>query len=388
MIVALWAVAVSYGQDIDFVDIPEPLVLACPDALYPGEAWDNAAATVRREQPALVEALDDVLFPPDLAFRSRQREGVRTDATVVVHRGRIVYEQYRSPWTVDSPHHAWSVTKTVASALTGIAEHQGLLSRTDSICQHLDRLPQRNCGITIQHLLDMASGLQWRESYEGGSPTASSVLAMLYGEGAADMARFVGSQPLAREPGSAWQYSSGDTTLLTGVIGGVMTERFGERYPWTALFDVIGMSSATLERDPAGTYIGSSYLHATPRDLARFGFMLLNGGCWGSERLLPERWVAEATEIAPPLRAKAVPKADGVAQGRLVWVNQPLPEHGVETWCPSVSEEMYAALGHWGQSITVVPDRDLVVVRTADDRDGSYVHDLTMQRVLALVEAL
>lgn len=389
MIAALWAVAVSYGQDIDFIDIPAPFVPTCPDAVYPGEVWDNVGPSVRVEQATLVKALDDALFPPTLNFAAKGREGIRTNAVVVVHRGRIVYERYRAPWTPDGAHLGWSMSKSVTSVLTGIAVKQGLVSTSDSICDHLGDLPEASCQVTVQDLLDMASGFQWRETYEGGSPTESAVLAMLYGEGASDMARFVATQPLARPPGSAWQYSSGDTNVLSAAIGRPLTAKFGERFPWTEFFDVIGMKTAVFERDAAGTYVGSSYVYASPRDWARFGFFLLHDGCWASEQLLPDRWMAEATTIAEPARTKVLPRADSDVQARLFWVNQTLPEHGVnERWCPSVSESMYAARGHWGQSVTVVPDRDLVVVRLADDRDDTYQHDVTMQRVLALVEAL
>ncbi|MEO0604548.1 MAG: serine hydrolase, partial [Myxococcota bacterium] len=295
----------------------------------------------------------------------------------------------REPWTQDQPHLTWSVSKSFTSALTGIAVREGLLSRSDSICAHYAGLPEASCAVTIQDLLDMGSGFTWRETYEGSSPTTSSVLAMLYGEGAADTARFVGSQPLARAPGAAWQYSSGDTNLLAGVIGGPLTGRFGERFPWTSLFDVIGMKSAAFERDAAGTYIGSSYVWATPRDLARFGYLMLHDGCWNSERVLPEGWVAFSTELGDPIQKAMVRDPDEtLVQARLFWVNQPLPQYGLDTpWCPSVGQDMFAALGHWGQSITVVPSHELVVVRVADDRDGTYQHDRTLKAVLRLVEA-
>jgi len=387
MLILAWVAALGHGQEI--IDVPQPIVPACPDAIWPTEAWPDEAAAVRRDLPDEVAALDRVLFPPGVDYGARDRAGVRTHGVVVAYRGRIVYERYREPWTPDDPHLAWSVTKSVASSLTGIAEREGLVSRDDSICEHLSGLPPASCAVTVQHLLEMGSGFRWRETYEGGSPTESSVLAMLYGEGSADMARFVASQPLAREPGSAWQYSSGDTNVLSAVIGKPLTERFGERYPWEVLFDVIGMDSVSYERDLAGTYVGSSYLWATPRDLARFGYLLLNDGCWQSARVLPEGWVDWSTEVGEPLKNGAIPKVeDRLVQARLFWVNQALPQHGVaERWCPSTGDDMFAALGHWGQSITVVPSRQLVVVRVADDRDDTYRHDRTMKAVQALVEA-
>jgi CubicO group peptidase (beta-lactamase class C family) len=137
-----------------------------------------------------------------------------------------------------------------------------------------------------------------------------------------------------------------------------------------------------------GTYVGSSYLWATPRDLARFGQLWLMDGCWQGERLLPEGWVSESTAVSEPMRTRALGRDAGDVQGRQVWLNRPVPEIGQDAlpW-PGVPEGAYAALGHWKQSITVVPDAELVVVRTADDRDGSYEHARTLRLALQLVGA-
>jgi CubicO group peptidase (beta-lactamase class C family) len=309
---------------------------------------------------------------------------------VVVHRGAIVYERYRAPYTADSPHATWSVAKSFLNALVGVAVREGRLELDDSICDHLRpgrELPDASCAVTVQHLLDMASGFQWRETYEGMPPTASSVLAMLYGEGAADMATFVATQPLVREPGAAWQYSSGDSNVLAAVAGAVLQEAHGERFPFAVLLDKLGMSSATWERDASGTYVGSSYLWATPRDLARFGFMALHDGCWHDEPIVPPGWMEFSTELSEAIQRDAVPKVGEIAHARLFWVNQTLP--GMEhQWCPDAPPRMFAALGHWGQSITMIPEQDVVIVRVADDRDGTYAHNELVKRVLALVEAL
>ncbi len=364
---------------------PEPL---CPDAAWPGEAWPDRAAEVRRGHAAAVAALDQYLFDPSVDLAGKERAGIRTDGVVLVHQGQIVYERYRAPWSAEHAHASWSVTKSVLSALVGVAVKREALRLDDSVCAHLPGVPEPTCAITVQDLLESASGLAWRETYEDQSPTASSVLAMLYGAGATDMAAFVAEQPRVREPGAAWQYSSGDSVLLSAVVGAALGPALGERFPWAALFDELGMASATFEQDAAGTYVGSSYLHATPRDLARFGFLYLHGGCWNGVPLLPEDWVGFSTEIPPPLRASALGLED-LVHARLWWVNQPLPEHGIsERWCPSAPERTFAALGHWGQSITVIPEADLVVVRTADDRDESYDHDRTLALAQALIQEL
>src|SRR5262249_19561208 len=149
-------------------------------------------------------------------------------------------------------------------------------------------------------LLEFASGLDWIESYEDKSNQYSSVLAMLYGVGHGDMLSFVASHDARDPPGATYMYSSGDAPFLPGVVDTAM-RRYQERdWPYQLLFDPLGMASALLERDAAGTPVGSSWFYATPRDLAKFGYLLLSDGCWEDRRILPEQWVADSTAVSAP----------------------------------------------------------------------------------------
>ena len=103
---------------------------------------------------------------------------------------------------------------------------------------------------------------------------------MLYGEGREDMSTFVANHPLRDEPGTTYQYSTGDATLLTGILTKSLSDEYGDDFAWDLLFDPLGMTSSVIERDRAGGFIGGSYFYATPRDLARFGYLYLNNGCW------------------------------------------------------------------------------------------------------------
>lgn len=383
--------AQSGGDVIDLAEeVTRPAIPVCPDARWPGEDWPDDTVVVRRDHGDRVAALDAWLFDPDLDWADKDRVGVRSDGVLIVHRGAVVYERYREPWTPDTPHLTWSATKSFLNTLVGVAVGEGRLQLSDSICDHLRpgrEIPEASCAVTVQNLLDMASGFEWRETYEGMSPTASSVLAMLYGEGSLDMASFVAGQALVREPGAAWQYSSGDSTLLAAVVGAALEPVHGERFPWKVLLDRIGMTTATWERDASGTYVGSSYLWATPRDLARFGYLMLHDGCWQGEPVLPRGWVDFSLELPESIQREAIPELGEIAQARLFWVNRKLP--GMDhSWCPDAPPAMFAALGHWGQSITMVPEHDLIIVRMADDRDGNYIHNETVKRALDLVREL
>lgn len=342
-----------------------PPPAACPVLrAWPGAEWSVAPPPADAARRGAIEALERYAFPP----RAADRKGVRTDGVVVARGGVIVYERYADGYGPASPHVAWSCTKSLTSALAGVALARGALGLDDSVCRHLTAAGGA-CEVTVRHLLQLASGLDWNESYEGMNLQGSSVLAMLYGVGRADMAGFVRAHPHVAAPGARWNYSSGDSVLLSAVVRSALEPRLGPGWSAAALFDPLGMRSATLERDGAGTPVGSSFLHATPRDLARFGLLYLAGGCWRGERILPEGYVAASTAASAPSRSPAAHRQAGDVYGLGWWLNRPVPELGQPVPWPGVPEDAFAARGHWGQLVAVVPSLGLVVVRTGDDRE-------------------
>lgn len=355
-----------------------------PRPSWPTESWPEAPEALAGRE-AQLKALEDYAFT--LTGRDEERLGIRTDAVVVVHKGRILYERYARGWSADKRHLTWSMSKSFTNALTGLAVARGALTLEDSLCKHLRPAREEACAIKVRHLLEFSSGLDWRETYEGQGNQASSVLALLYGVGRRDMVSFITSHPLRDEPGTSWAYSSGDSTLLAGVVGAAMQPRLGPGWERELLFLPLGMRSATWERDNQGVLIGSSYLYATPRDLAKFGYFFLNDGCWEGRRLLPEGWVADSTRPSAAMSTRLVDWKPGDVQGRQFWLNHRVPGVQPELPWPSVPEGAYVTHGHWGQSITVIPSRDLVVVRVADDRKEKVFRlDTFLQHVLALVE--
>lgn len=356
---------------------------ACPEReSWPTRDWPTGALPAGREQA--LEAFEQYAFT--LEGKDEERKGVRTDGVVIIHRGRLVYERYARGFKAEQRHLGWSMSKSVTNALTGVAVAHGALSLDDSICKYVKAVNEAACAISVRNLLEFGSGLDWKEGYEQGKLQTSSVLAMLYGEGRRDMVRFITSHALRDKPGTSWEYSSGDTTLLAGVVGAAMKPRFGEGWEWKLLLDPVGARSAVWERDPQGTLVGSSLLHATPRDWAKLGFLFLNDGCWEGQRLLPEGWVAASVAITEPLRQKRVDWDPGDVQGRQLWLNRPVPGFQDERPWPDVPEDAYAMRGHWGQSVTVIPSRELIVVRMSDDREKAFSLNTFLARALALVE--
>ncbi|WP_233261857.1 serine hydrolase [Vitiosangium sp. GDMCC 1.1324] len=368
--------------------LASPARAECPSRpTWPTEDWPDGKAEVAAARPAQIKALEDYAFT--LTGKDEERKGIRTDGVLLIHKGRVVYERYGRGFDVSKRHLSWSVSKSFTSALTGIAVKRGAVALDDSICKHVKAKRQESCAITVRNLLEFASGLDWREDYEnGGSYQDSSVLAMLYGEGRKDMVSFITGHELQEKPGTSWRYSSGDATLLSGVLDAALKPSEGRDWPFTLLLDVLGMKSATWERDGKGVVVGSSYLHATPRDLAKFGFFYLNDGCWAGQRVLPEGWVAQSTQVSEPIKQKSYEREHEDVQGWQWWLNRPIPGVQAERPWPNVPEDAFAARGHWGQSISIIPSKDLIVVRTGDDRDGSFELDSLLKLSLAVVEDL
>ncbi len=356
---------------------------ACPARdVWPAPDWPSRADDVRKERAAEIAALEKYAFT--LEGKDADRKGVRTDALLIVQGGAVVYERYARGFTALKRHLAWSASKSLTHALTGVAVRDGLLSTSDSICKSLKDLPATSCAITVDDLLEMASGLDWKEVYENQSNQESSVLAMLYGQGYGDMGGFNARHALREPPGTSWMYSSGDTNTLADVLGAVMLKKFGPLYPWPALFDRIGARRVAFERDGSGAFVGASYWYASARDAARLGYLYLNDGCWKGARLLPAGWVKDATTVSPAFKNKRIDADPDDVYGKLWWLNKAVPEAGIKQPYPDVPDDFFAAQGHWGQSINVIPSLDLVIVRFADDRD----HSLDKNELLKLAIAV
>lgn len=337
---------------------------------WPGEQWPIAPQITG---PA-VEALESYAFAPR---NDATREGIRTDALLIVHDGQIIYERYAAPTTAQIPHLTWSISKSLLATVLGVAYGEGRFKLDDPALKFYPAL-DKHPAITLGHLLNWASGLDWQEDYEY-APLKSSVVAMLYTRGHRDMAAFTAAHDSYAAAGQAFRYSSGDSNLLAAALKTMVgPERYAD-YPWTALFEPLGIRHAVWESDASGTFVASSYAYLTARDLARVGLLMARGGRWNDRQLLPEDWVAFN------LKPFAVYKAqqDEAVPGGHWWLNRPVD--GAPSPWPDAPPDTFAALGHWGQALYVMPSEKLVIVRYGDDRDGSYQHNELLKRVLQAV---
>ncbi len=312
----------------------------------------------------------------------------QTDGLLIVKDGQVIFEKYAHGFTQDKPHLLWSVSKSFASALIGIATKKGILS-TETLAHTLEPLLNRPKASTIRvkDLLQMSSGIDWNEGYEG-NPLTSNVVPMLYLEGQRDMARYTADQKIKTSPGERFNYSSGETNLLCHLLRRAIKD--DERYhnfPWDELFAPLGITSATWERDGAGNFVCSSYLYMTPRDAARFGELYLKDGIWEGEEILPRGWVAATGEIAPAfLKTKLKGFADRESYGLGWWLNHDLPTKELIRPFPSAPENTLLAEGHHGQLVVVIPDLNAVIVRTGEDKDEKIDTDTLLKLSLELIK--
>ena len=301
-----------------------------------------------------VEHTADALFAADAAH------GLSL-ALVVMQRGKIVFERYGQqpdtlfgpggPVTAETTLVSWSMAKSMTHAAVGILVGEGRL-HLDGPAPVAEWKGTAKEPITLQHLLNMRSGLEFVEDYVDDA--VSHCLEMLYGAGKDDMAAYAASQQLLYEPGSCWNYSSGTTNIISRIVGdavhdvahhGTGTRRESmETFLHGRLFGPAGMHSAIAKFDTAGTFVGSSYVYATARDFARFGELYRNDGVAADgTRVLPSGWAAHASAFT----------THDMDTGF---------DYGAQWWMwPDLAGSL-ACHGYEGQYTVVLPDRELLVV--------------------------
>ncbi len=265
----------------------------------------------------------------------------QTRAVLVLHKNQIIAEKYAKGFTKNSRILGWSMTKSIMSTVFGIMQTQGKINVLDKAPIAAWKNDSRK-EITFNDLLHMNSGLEWDENYN----EISDVTKMLFLE--KDMTKIQAEKPLVGMPNESWNYSSGTSNLISGLIRSQFnTHQEYLDYWYREFIDKIGMNSMVIETDMTGNYVGSSYAWATPRDWAKFGLLYLNKGNWNGQQLFDASWVDYIT--TPTNGSKGT-------YGGHFWLN-------AEGQFPDVPKNMFFADGYQGQFVFVFPDQDLVVVR-------------------------
>ncbi len=319
-----------------------------------GEPWTKRAVVNVPGDNGKLEAVVARAFEPG-AYGSYSR----TSAVLIATKDEIIAERYADGLAPDIPQRTWSVAKSLAATVIGAAVNQGLLDvKAPATIPEWHNPADPRKAITLENLLHMASGLD--------SDIDSGILPDLYFGGSlvTDVAT---ETSLEAMPGTRFKYASKDTLLAIRALRAAMNDDAAyHRFPFEAVLNKIGMAHTFLETDWDGNFILSSQVWSTSRDLARWGLLHLQDGVWNGQRILPEGWVRYVTTPAP-----AQPPAQEAGNGPQWWL---FMGYGAQWWLfngfPGLPEGSYAALGHRGQAVVVIPAKGLVIVRRGYDLAG------------------
>lgn len=275
-----------------------------------------------------------------LPFGNAELQKTRT--LLVLYKGYLLHENYVDDFNRDTPVLGWSMTKSVLATLYGILEHEGKLDM-DWPAPIAEWNGDERKNITLNHLLRMQSGLEWDEDYSG----ISDVTKMLFLE--SDMTVAQRNKEALAKPTEIWNYSSGTTNLLSGILRQQFrTHQEYLNFPYASLIDKIGAHSMLIEADLKGNYVGSSYGWGSTRDWGRLGQLYLDQGHWNGEQLFSKSWVDYVKTPTPD---------SGGQYGAHFWLNS-------GGTYPDVPKDLYSMNGYQGQYVFIIPSKDLVVVRT------------------------
>lgn len=271
----------------------------------------------------------------------------RLHSLLISHRGELVFEEYYNGADSRGPANMKSASKSVISALIGIAIDEGhIKSVEDPITKYFPEYifnqtdPDKQL-ITIENLLTMQSGLETTSNRNYGKWVLSE-----------NWVEFVLNQPLVAKPGTRMLYSTGSTHLLSAILtraSGINTKEFAQKH----LASQLGYSMSYWSRDPQGIYFGGNDMEMTPRQMLAFGELYLNKGVHEGRQIIPTNWVKES--YRPHVLSPR-------GQGRY---------YGYGWWLRDLAGMLVpVAWGYGGQLIFVVEPMDLVVVATSDSTPG------------------
>jgi CubicO group peptidase (beta-lactamase class C family) len=350
---------------------------------WPTAGWRTTAPAEQGMDPAVLDELDTKV--PDFYPQVR--------SVLVVRHGYLVYEHYWQGVKVTDGHDVRSVTKSFVSALVGIALGEGKLKGLDQTVEELlaDHLPAtadpRLRQVSLEQLLTMTSGLAGDDSSLGGDDAISD--RMLESR---DWVRHILSRRLETAPGESWAYSSSTSQLLSAIVAdatgqstlafaraklfgplGIATDNALEltiRHwpPTPAELGAYEQATVAWPRDPQGYHFGFGGLRLPARELAKFGYLYLNGGRWDGTQVVPADHVAAST------RPQSDPSGDPADYGYQWWVTS---QYG---------HPSFFAQGYGGQLIWVDPRLDLVAVITSDaDQERNDARNLVGESIIPAI---
>jgi CubicO group peptidase (beta-lactamase class C family) len=293
----------------------------------------------------------------------------RLRSLLVSHKGQLVLERYFNGARTTQPANIKSASKSVISALVGIAISRGQIKGLDQpIVDYFPELAKdpepKKREITIEDLLTMRSGLESTSGRQYGAWVQSP-----------NWVRYVLRQPLIDEPGTRVEYSTGTSHLLSAILTKA-TKTSTWQFAQEQLAKPLGFTLARWPQDPQGIYFGGNDMLMTPRQMVAFGELYKNRGRVGDTALIPSAWVEQTA----------------VGRGRSRWGSD--REYGYGFWIRDFGgHRSFYAWGYGGQYIFIVPTLDLVVVTTSrsdvsrERRDHlGAIYDLVEQHIVGVFE--
>ena len=326
-------------------DVERNLPPAATNAWPMGDVLPNDPWPEEVDMTKVEEALDAGFGPPE----------ARTLALVVTYKGRILGERYGAEVDIHSPLESWSMGKSLTGSLMGVLIQQGVyeLWQPAPIPQWQSAGDPRQA-IRIGDIMRMSSGIRIRAPQDRDfDPSLGYPDHVYLYTGSVNSFEWAATRPQEWEPNTVGRYRNSDP-VLTNYLIRLAVEGRGEDYhsfPQKNLFDKIGIRDAIIETDPHGNFLAQGYEFLPARDWARLGDLYLQDGVWDGEQILPEGYVEYATTLAPAWVADGRPRYGGA----FMWVN------GDGGW--PVPESAYGMRGAGGQSATMIPTHQLVVVR-------------------------
>jgi CubicO group peptidase (beta-lactamase class C family) len=321
----------------------EPTAAPAEPAVYwPTDGWRTAAPEEQNMDGGMIARVLEIIEEENLAFHS----------LLIIRNGYLVSETYFHGYTEQRKHDLYSVTKSFMATLVGIAIDQGHIAGVDT--RMLDFFPDLACdppdpqkdAMTLEDVLTMRTGLDWEEV----DPTFTALYR------SPDWVQYLFDLPMDAAPGSYFLYCSGCSHLLSAAVGqatGMPVRDFADEF----LLHPLGITKLNWETDMQNIPIGGWGLSITPRDMAKLGYLYLHEGMWEGRRIVSAEWVRAATHR----QTEAGPVLD----------------YGYQWWTYAYLNA-YAALGMYGQTVFVIPEKDLIIVTTA----GMEGHD----RIFQLIE--
>ena len=302
------------------------------------EEWPLGSFT-NYEAPLIQDSLNSMI-------RADNEKGYNTRALLVVKQGHILGEAYGPNVNKHTPLLGWSMGKSIIAIMLGHLEFSGVIDKSSESLFTQWQNDERS-KLTLEHLLQMSSGLQFDETYAPGSDATHMLFTA---SSASDVAI---NKPLINPAGSTFSYSSGTTNLLSRFIYEALNSDTQKTYDFLfqRIFKPLGMANSIFEVDASGVIVGSSYIYASGQDWAKLGLLMLNNGEINGYRLLSKDWVKRATAPNKSNNDKRY--------GYQFWLNSGEKEL---RW-PTLPDDAYAMLGNRKQSVMIIPSQDVVLVR-------------------------